>query len=229
MSRSVGRGTEVTNEAELTDTSDMYRVHNALRRALGDAPAQIKASSEGDKERAKRLASYLGEVLWLLHAHHAGEDELLYPLLVQRAPEHKELFARMESQHAAVSATAESASNAVEEYGLSGSLVAAQEAAGAITALLVTADEHLIEEEEQVLPIAARSVTPAEWAVLPGHAMSHYKGQRIWLPFGLVLEAMPDDVQRKLLGQLPPPVLGMWTGGGSDAFEKEMAYIRGGS
>jgi hypothetical protein len=65
----------------LTDTRDMLAVHDAVKRAFGDAPSQLGSVGDGDAERARYLADYLGEVLWLLHAHHAGEDELLYPLL----------------------------------------------------------------------------------------------------------------------------------------------------
>ncbi|HMK95947.1 MAG TPA: hemerythrin domain-containing protein [Acidimicrobiales bacterium] len=219
----------MAEDEALIDTSDMYAVHNAFRRALGDAPAQVTAVSDGDGERARRLADYLGDVLWLLHAHHAGEDELLYPLLEERAPEHLELFARMEAQHASVSTSLGSATMAVERFGTSASLADGQAAAAECASLLATVDEHLTEEEKEVLPIAARAISAPEWGALPAHALSHYRGERLWLPFGLVLEEMPDDMRNNVLAKLPPPVLSMWTGGGSDAFAKEMGYIRGGS
>ena len=47
---------------------------------------------------------------------------------------------------------------------------------------------------------------------MPAHALSHYPGTRVWLPFGLVLEAMPDDVRENLLAHVPPPVSDMWVG-----------------
>ena len=61
----------------------------------------------------------------------------------------------------------------------------------------------------------------------PQHAFSVYAGTRIWLPFGLAVEAMPDDLMQGLLTHAPP-IAGMWMGGGSDAFAAEMAAIRGG-
>jgi len=205
----------------------MYAVHDALRHALRDAPGQLGTVNEADKDRASRLADYLGEVLWLLHAHHAGEDELLYPLLEQRAPEHNELFARMAAQHASVSESQETASTSLERFGLSASLDDRRAAADACASLLAVVDEHLTNEENDVLPIAAHVLSAPEWGALPGHALSHYQGERLWLPFGLVLEAMPEEMRNNLLAHLPPPVLGMWTAGGSDAFTEEMADIRG--
>lgn len=47
----------------LTDTRDMFWIHNAFRRSLGDAPGQIAKISEGDIERARELSDYLVEVL----------------------------------------------------------------------------------------------------------------------------------------------------------------------
>ena len=64
-------------------------------------PGQVASVKDGDADRAAKIASYLGEVLWFFHAHHSGEDELLYPLLLERAAEASEIFSRMESQHGA--------------------------------------------------------------------------------------------------------------------------------
>jgi hypothetical protein len=213
----------------LTDTRDMLAVHDAFKRAFGDAPGQLASVSDGDAQRARYLADYLGEVLWLLHAHHAGEDELLFPLLSERAPEERELFSRMEAQHAALLSGLQTVESAAEQFGRSGSPVDGQALASACKSLREVLVEHLDQEEQDVLPIAARCVSPPEWGALPAHALSHYEGTRVWLPFGLVLEAMPDDVREDLLAHVPPPVSQMWFGGGSDAFAKEMAVIRGGA
>jgi len=85
------------------------------------------------------------------------------------------------------------------------------------------------DEEETVLPIAARVIAPPEWGAMPAHALSRYPGDRVWLPFGLAFEGMPGDIREGMLEHLPPPVSAMWLGGGSDAFATEMAAIRGGA
>lgn len=211
----------------LTDTRDMLAVHDAFKRAFEDAPGQLASVRDGDAQRARCLADYLGEVLWLLHAHHAGEDELLFPLLSERAPERRELFSRMEAQHAALVSSLEAAESTAERFGRSGSEVDGQALAAACSALREALVEHLDQKEKDVLPIAARCVSPPEWGALPAHALSHCEGTRVWLPFGLVLEAMPDAMREDLLRHVPLPVSQMWFGGGSDAFAEEMATIRG--
>ncbi|HXW81407.1 MAG TPA: hemerythrin domain-containing protein [Acidimicrobiales bacterium] len=219
----------MSDSQALIDTRDMVGIHNTFRRALGDAPAQIRAVPDGDHARAEQLGSYLGEVLWLLQAHHEGEDELLYPLLEQRVPEEAELFQRMEAQHASVHVSLEAAKAAAGQFRATGSLADGELAADACQALLAATDGHLSEEEQLVLPLAARAISPPEWGAMPAHALSQYRGDRVWLPFGLAFESMPKDIQDTMLAHLPPPVVAMWSGGGSDAFANEMAQIRAGS
>ena len=216
-----------TENTNLTDVRDMYSVHEAFRRGLHDAPGQLAAAHDGDTERASRLADYLGELLWLLHVHHGSEDELLYPLLCERAAEHQELFSRMDAQHVAVTSSLEAAQHAAKRFGETGSAADGRALAEACESLLETLDVHLSQEEDEVLPIAARVVSPAEWGALPAHALSQYPGKRVWLPFGLAIEAMPADLLAAMSAELPPPVSEMWFGGGSDAFRAEMAVIRG--
>ena len=226
--RCSGEGDPMTTEnANLTDVRDMYSVHEGFRRGLRDAPGQLAGTHDGDTERASRLADYLGELLWLLHAHHGSEDELLYPLLCERAPEHRELLSRMDAQHVAVASSIEAAQHAVKRFGETGSAADGRALAEACASLLEILDVHLNQEEVEVLPIAARVVSPTEWGALPGHALSQYPGTRVWLPFGLAIEAMPADLLEAMRAELPPPVSDMWFGGGSDAFLSEMAVIRG--
>jgi len=51
-------------------------------------------------KRAELVGTYYANVLALLHVHHEGEDELLWPRLTERRPENAALFATMEEQHA---------------------------------------------------------------------------------------------------------------------------------
>jgi len=213
----------------LTDTRDMIYVHDVFRRAFADAPDQIASVNDGDVEHAQRAVSYLRDVLWLLHAHRSGEDELLYPLLVERAPVCADLFSRMEAQHAAVAASLALADQAAERFENSSSTDDGAALIAACRSVLDEVSSHLEQEELEVLPIAARTITPEEWGALPGHVLSHYTGTRIWLLLGLVFEAMPDDLRAHVLANVPAPVSEMWFLFGADAFSNEMGAIRAGA
>jgi hypothetical protein len=214
------------DETPLIDVRDMVGVHDAFRRGLGDARGQVAGVTAGDTERAERFGSYLAELLYLLHIHHAGEDELLYPLLIERVPDQRALFARMEEQHLGVTSGVEAAKDATQRYRDTGSTADGAALADACESLARTVDVHLREEEEQVLPIAARHISEAEWGALPAHAFMHYTGTRPWLLFGLASEAFPPDIKARVLAP-ESPITAMWEGGGSDAFAAEMETIRG--
>jgi hypothetical protein len=213
------------DEPELTNVGDMALVHQAFRRGFGEARGQLSFIDDGDQGRAAHFADYIGELLWFLHAHHEGEDALLYPRLVERVPEAHELFARMDEQHSAVESKLRAAEEATDAYRASATAADAAALAGACEELMALLETHLTEEEVEVLPIAARSITPEEWGELPGHALMAYTGDRIWLPFGLATEAFPPPVMDEILSG-PSPIGPMWKGGGSEAFANEMRLIR---
>jgi Hemerythrin HHE cation binding domain len=93
--------TETTN-TQLTDVSDMYVVHRAFRREFGLMPPLIRAVQPGDTARAAVLARHARFILTGLHSHHTGEDELLWPRLLERCLPDQELIHRMEGQHSQV-------------------------------------------------------------------------------------------------------------------------------
>jgi hypothetical protein len=214
------------SDAPLLDTRDMFGIHKALNNGLTMAIDVTPEIGDGDGARAQRLSSFVSEVLWLLHAHHGGEDALLYPLLIERAPDDKALFTKMDDQHVAVAQCAEGAERANESFGMSALSTDGATLLAALAELRDVAGEHLTEEEIKILPIVAQHITPAEWGALPGHALGSYRGERMWLPLGLIFEAMPDDIRASMLEHMPPPLLNMWAGGGSDAYAAEMLALR---
>jgi hemerythrin-like domain-containing protein len=208
-----------------TDVRDMYSVHEAFRRGLRDAGPQI-AAVNGDAEGAARFSAYLCDLLELLHAHHDGEDELLYPLLVERVPSERALFDEMDAQHRGVTDAVNACLGANSSYAESASIEDGKALREACDALGAALEGHLNQEETDILPLAQVWITPEEWGQLPGHAMRSYQGSRLWMPLGLAIEAMPDDLRSRVASHLPPPVASMWFGGGADSFSTEMELIR---
>jgi len=215
--------TSGTNEI---DTRGMLSIHNALRRALNDSTAQIAAVPDGPKE-AQRYLDYLNDVLWLAGAHHDTEDELLAPKLKRRAPQNDTTWALITSQHHAVTSCLETVEAAAEHLSTAGSPGAKKALVNACRALYEILDEHFRVEEQDVLPVAAELLTRAEWGAMSVTMLEDYSGARPWLPFGLVYEAMPPELQEMMLAQAPTSVSDMWRSRGAEAFAAEMAAIRG--
>ncbi len=216
------------NQETLTrtcDTSDMYIPHGMLRGAFASARDVIGTGSSS--ERAALITGFYANVLAFLHAHHGAEDALLWPLLRERAPEHAALLDRMEAQHAAVDEVTLAASRALDAYSAAPTGEHATALAAAIRRLAVELDVHLVEEEREILPLAAVTVSQDEWGALPGWAMGHFTGDRIWLVLGLLFEQMTDAQVETTLHHVPDSVRELWnTTGGAD-FATFIAAVRG--
>src|SRR6202046_5112443 len=105
-----------TTAQKLCDTSDMVIVHRMFRRECALLPKLVAAVAGGDIARARNVAGHAREVLDMLHHHHAGEDELLWPRLSARTRLHADLLARMDSQHRGLAVLLERAATAFVEW-----------------------------------------------------------------------------------------------------------------
>ena len=89
--------TQPSESAQLIDVHDMVVVHRLFRRELIDLSRLIRAVAPGDVERAAVVAGHARLVLAGLHLHHTGEDDLLWPKLLERAAPSADLVAHMQS------------------------------------------------------------------------------------------------------------------------------------
>jgi len=83
------------------DTHEMVLMHRVIRREFGQLPRLFR-SAANNRARSKVVGAHAREMLDFLHTHHTGEDELLFPLLRERATLDPELMDRMDAQHAQV-------------------------------------------------------------------------------------------------------------------------------
>ena len=96
---------DVLTSATAPDTHEMVVIHRAFRRESQLLGELITAVPDGDTGRAGRALPTSGLVPGRSDDHHHGEDELLWPLLRQRAEVDAEIVVRMERQHDRVADT----------------------------------------------------------------------------------------------------------------------------
>lgn len=209
-----------------TDTSDMLVPHGMFRTFFSSAGPIIAGASRSDSDDAALVSSYLDNLLRFLDAHHGGEDAVVWPVLSERCTSAAELLARMEAQHAAVHELRERAGRALTAWQASSSANEGRTLADALHSLGVEVEVHFGEEEAEILPLASRYMSPEEWGALPGHAMQHFTGDKIWLILGLVFEQMSPEVLAAVLPHLPAPVMDMWTTSGKASFDDFIARVR---
>jgi hemerythrin-like domain-containing protein len=190
---------------KLCDTSDMVIVHRMFRRECALLPQLVAAVADGDLARARTVARHAREVLDMLHHHHVGEDELLWPRLSARIPFHADLLARMDSQHQGLAVLLEDAAT---------SFTAWQNAPTAPTSTALTAlleqlsaglNEHFDEEEAAVLPIVERVITAAEYQEVGQRGLVSIPLTRRLVVLGYLLEGATPQERRDFLAAVPAP------------------------
>jgi iron-sulfur cluster repair protein YtfE (RIC family) len=186
------------------DTSDMPAVHKVFRDALAAAP-QLIASAVGDDDRRAVIADYYANLIEFLRVHHDGEEEIVFPVLLERAAGQRTILEKAAADHQAVIGLMAAANEKIEIWHAKGD-EGTHGVAGALEALQAALIPHLDEEEAQVLPLAAAHMTAAEWGQLPGHAMGHFQGDKIWLILGLIRENFTQEQRDMMLAHMPPPL-----------------------
>jgi hypothetical protein len=204
----------------------MIGVHRIFRDALAAAPVLVGEAPVDDAERTALVASYYANVLALLYSHHEGEDELLTPLLLARAPAFASTVARIGSQHHVVTAALHDAERAIGAWSAAPSEAMRDTTCAALGVLEASLVPHLDDEEREILPIAGRHISVEEWAELPAYGMRSFRGDKLWLIIGLVQEQL-TDVQREVMeAQLPSPVLDEWNSSGRELFSAFVTELR---
>lgn len=206
----------------LADTSDMFAIHKVFRDAIDARNDLISA----DAANAGIVAGYYADVLELLRVHHEGEDELVWPVLTERLPQHAQEIERIANQHEALHDLLPAAVVTVQAWATDANPATAAEATAALGRLGDELYPHLDEEEQVIVPLAATVMTAPEWGELPAHGMAAYSGDRLWLILGLVRDEMTQEQRDVMLENMPPEAAAFWTSTGEDLYRDFMSQLR---
>ncbi len=216
-----------TAPAPMADVRDMYVVHRAFRRELRLVPELVRAVAPGDTGRAAVLARHTRMCLHGLHLHHTAEDELLWPLLLERCPPDADLVHRMEAQHAEVERLLDLLGPALARWEVEARPAVAEEVAGTVDALRTVLLEHLDEEEREILPLAERHVTQQEWSRLGEHGKGQTALRDLPLLFGSLLEECSPEEREMMLHVVPFPVRVLLRTVGACSYRRYVSRVRG--
>jgi hypothetical protein len=212
------------SEAPRPDTTDMLAVHQALRESLGSAPQLIRTVGASDDGRVGLISNYFDNVLEFLHVHHEGEEQLVFPLLRERCPSELEMLDQMAAQHADVVGLVERSDSALSAWA-DGDAAAQEDCAIALGELGRRLEQHLGDEERQVLPLCGENLSIEEWGALPGHALGSFTGDKVWLILGLIRDNMSQAQRDEMLAHMPPPAVEMWTTMGEQAYKNLLVEV----
>lgn len=184
--------------------SDLVRIHRAITRALAVCLQQSQGSGPAEPQR-QGFSAYARALAVLLHAHHAGEDEIAFPFWRARFPagafdELTEQHQRMIPMIDHLQRWAEQGADAWQADALNG-------LRGTLAELQALWLAHIALEEATVGPENAKTyLTPAENELLgrqlAEHGQAHSQPAELVMPFIVYNLAGAD--REDFLGILPP-------------------------
>lgn len=210
------------------DASDMFAVHDAMRRTfVSEGGAFVRAVDPSDAARFDAVVHYLEGMLALIHAHHESEDALVWPKLLQRAPEHVETIALGESQHAALGEAMSAVESTLEAWKASRDDAGRSALAEALEVLGARLSEHLDYEEAQLVPLIEAHITFEEWAQMPGASLSKLDGSSLWIGLGAVRDHLPQVLRDLQERHAPRPLWEAWLKEGEPYYRSTVGRARG--
>jgi hypothetical protein len=157
--------------------------HDSFRFSLASAPALID-STTGDDVRRGLIADYFMNVLLVLEVHHHGEEELYFPLLIERFPEEREKVDLGAKQHHEVLSFLTAAMDAVTAWGAKGDMESAN-VLSALEALEGALSVHLEYEEKTIVPLE-EGLTPDDRTICLDRMREHHVARIPDLPVVLL-------------------------------------------
>ena len=189
------------------DTTMMRVVHDALRRDLTRATVAL-TSPDATPDRWRAVGAHLGWMMRFLRAHHAAEDDGLYPLVRERAggaPDLQAVLDRMARQHEELTPAITAVQGAGATLFDHPSDGAARQAAAAIEALEALLLPHLRKEEDEAMPITSTLLTAAEWdAIEKVHNVDPKSMPELGFEGHWLIDSASEADRATVVGLVPP-------------------------
>ena len=188
------------------EVRDMAIVHRMFRRAYDEAARLVQAAPTPSPGRVTFLADHIDFGLAALHHHHEGEDELLYPKLIERAPEQAPMTEQVEHEHQVIATALDAAMAACATWRQRPSAETGEALAVALDHLNEVVQPHLDDEEQKVVPLAAVTLTQEEWDAMGRRGMNSVPRNKRGIAAGMMLEPLDAADRAYMMKHMPAPV-----------------------
>ena len=220
-------GDDLVNRSEADERPNIWSmavVHQYYRREFELAPRIVRDIGPDEGERQQAAAAWFTTTLAMMHHHHVTEDDLMYPLLVGRAPQ--ALLDRMEAQHEQVAAAVDRTEAALSTWRY-GDIESARALAAAFDSMLPGLVEHLDSEEDDVMPLVAAYLTAEEYSRQGNSGNEAMAPRTLMMAFGAMVEQATPYEASVMLSHPPEHVQRAWREGGAAEYRALMYLLRG--
>jgi len=193
------------NGSPYADTRDMYKVHAMFRREFALLPALVRSVAAEDQERAEIVADHIRLVSLLLHHHHSGEDAVLWPLLLTRAPREIDPVVHLvEDQHQTIEDVLTETSALLAAWTGGAASEDGEALAVALDKVAAALFEHMNIEERLVLPLAERHIFASEWQKMVDDGSARIPSEAGPVIAGMLMyDVVPPELRAPLADRAP--------------------------
>ena len=187
-----------------SDLMPMYLMHHAFRRDLARFAAAVAATDDADRRAWRALSRRWGQFARILHLHHAGEDEILWPLLLERVDRAGDIAGRstleaMEAEHEEIDPLLSGCAEGLAAMATGGDADTRAALVVRMTATRERLGHHLGHEESEAMALVQRHLTPAEWDGLHAEFGRDYTPQDALFALPWVLHDLPRELRPRAL------------------------------
>jgi deazaflavin-dependent oxidoreductase (nitroreductase family) len=203
----------------------MAVIHRIFRRGFPEVSRLVLRTPPTAVARAEAVAAHLDYLLNGLHNHHTGEDEHVWPRLLERAAPQTELIERMERQHEAIAGRAAQVRAALEVWRVTPRN--GHELATALDDFTQALVEHLDDEEANVVPLIRAHLKADEWRRFGEETFEKFTNPEKLIATGTLEEVATPAEAAWFIGELPVPIKLMWRLLGRRRYRRYIARVRG--
>lgn len=201
------------------DTRAMFGIHDCLRKEFAALPLRVKAVPEGDAERAAVVADHVELMCDVLDAYHLAEDEAIWPVLAERAPEHADLLAATEAEHDELSESVPGIRTQAQAWKADPTVINRATVHTTLIGFERQLLGHLSAEERDVLPVMGEVLSQEEFDHLAVRAASVLTPEQLTLSLGMVLTDTTPEVRDLIATRLPLDVWRAYEKSGQAQFQ----------
>jgi hypothetical protein len=198
-----------------SDLMPMYVMHHAFRRDLRLFGAAVAATPVADRRTWRALHGRWRRFARVLHHHHAGEDEVLWPLLLAKVDAVDDRAGRsalqaMEDEHAEIDPLLAGCAAGFARLAAGPDEDVRAALAVRVAATAERLGQHLGHEETEAMTLLQAHLTPAEWDALHPAFARHYSVRDSVFAVTWVLDGLPADQRRAVLRFFGPALTVIW-------------------
>ncbi|GAA0274669.1 hypothetical protein GCM10010302_10310 [Streptomyces polychromogenes] len=208
-------------------TREMAMIHQVFRRESRLLAELVQDVRPSDTARARVLAEHWRQYTVGLHAHHTGEDEMLWPVLLPHLDLDAEQVLAMEAQHHELTEGMDEVQVLMDRWQARALPEDRDELAEALRRHHRQLCAHLDEEEREVMPLVALHVGEEDWRAVGERGLAETPKDRLLIALGAILEDCPPEERREFLARLPVPARVLWKLLGQRQYRRETRRIRG--